>query len=208
MLRNHLAWSEALIQVEVIKLGEDSHSLAYFRGRFSGSGEASPLEFEHVLVPGATPGAGGNVSAHRSALRNQRGKSSAVTHAEHDHAIYIYEFILAHRCESGAPAGKLGVKVSLRASSLTLANARLVHADGCIAGLIDETKNERAKTIGLAIGVFHAVATEPADEKNDRHFSSSAFWPRDICAQPLAICVRNPSTQDVGVTEVGLRGRG
>src|SRR2546429_3621780 len=59
------------------------------------SGQSHALVFEHVLVPGAPPGACRHKCAHGMALGDQRSKAASIAEADHDGAVRVQKFVLA-----------------------------------------------------------------------------------------------------------------
>src|SRR2546426_9917384 len=86
---------------------------------------------------------------------------------------------MGDRGKPGTVRGQLTDEIELTAGwAFAVADTRFVHADGCIARLIDNPADDRAETVGFAEWIFDAIATEPADEKDRRRRSPG---PRGTC---------------------------
>src|SRR5262245_21566071 len=104
MLRHHLSGGHTLDQVKVVETDKTFNSVVHFRRALASAGEATAFELEHVLVPRASPGPGGDESADRLAPCDKRRESAAVAQSNDDHAIAVYEVVLAHGRVSGLEA--------------------------------------------------------------------------------------------------------
>lgn len=60
MLGEDVSGRLSLNQVEIVKLRERFYGVIHLSGRLALGRQANALVFEHVFVPGACPGAGGN----------------------------------------------------------------------------------------------------------------------------------------------------
>jgi len=123
-------------------------------------------------------------------------------------AITIHEVVFADRLERSLIAGEFGLEIGFAALSLALAYAGLVHADGRVAGLLDDPPEDRAKSVGLAFRIFDRIATQPSHKKHDWNFARGIFWTRDEGAKAVAMIVGHPVVGDFGVLKIlapGLR---
>src|SRR5712671_3792586 len=120
-----------------------------------------------MVVPGASPGACGDESGDMVVARDERADASAVAEAYDENSLGVDEVELVHGIEGGLVALEFALIIGLVAGrSLAFADAGLIHADGGIAGLIDEPAHQGAEAVGFTLGIFDAIATEPADEEN------------------------------------------
>src|SRR6266566_3787238 len=92
VLTQDLSRCFTLDQVEVIELGEGFHGVVHFGSGLTLSGQSHALVFEHVLVPGAPPGACRHKCAHGMALGDQRSKAASIAEADHDGAVRVQKF--------------------------------------------------------------------------------------------------------------------
>src|SRR5882762_6086536 len=203
VLAKDFAGRLALDQVQIVKLGEGFHGVIYFGGRFFFGGQADALVFQHVLVPGASPGTCGDKPGDMVVARDERADASAVAEADDENLLGVNEVVLLHGVEGGLIALEFALIIGLIAGrSLAFANAGLIHADGGIAGLVDQAAHQSAKAVGFALGIFDAVATEPANEENDRYFAAGVFRAGDEGAQLVATAVADPVVGNFGVGKV------
>src|SRR5262245_22171019 len=63
MLGEYVSRRHALVEIQVVELAENVHCRVHLGRAFAGTGETHALELQHVLVPGASPGTGGDVTS-------------------------------------------------------------------------------------------------------------------------------------------------
>src|SRR6267154_1009269 len=181
----------------MVNLGEGFHRVIYFGGRFFFGGQAHALVFQHVLVPGASPGTCGDESGDMVVARDERADPSAVAEAGDENSLGVDEVVLIYGVEGGLIALEFALIIGLIAGrSLAFANAGLIHADSGVAGLVDQAAHQGTEAVGFTLGIFHAVATEPADEENDWDFAADVFRASDERAQLVATAVADPVVGD------------
>src|SRR5712671_6744572 len=135
--------------------------------------------------------------------RDERADASAVAEADDENLLGVDEVELVHGVEGGLIALEFALIIGLIAGrSLAFADTGLIHADGGVAGLVDQAAHQGTEAVGLTLGIFHAVATEPADEENDRYFAAGVFRASDERAQLVATAVADPVVGDCGVGKV------
>src|ERR1700730_6737163 len=92
---------------------------------------------------------------------------------------------------------------------MALAHAGLIHTHGCVAGLLDEAAHENAETVlRLGVGIFHAVAAQPAHKKYCRNLAVDIVRAGDEGPETLAAVVLRPSVEDLGILKVLAFGLG
>src|SRR5438552_7515364 len=113
MFLKHLTRRHALDQIKIIELCECFHCIIRFSRRFPCRGQPTPFVFDHVLEPGASPAARGDVTPYTMALCYQRRETPAIAQTHYKYPVGINELILVQRIESGPPSLKLDIKISL-----------------------------------------------------------------------------------------------
>src|SRR5882757_9378871 len=112
--------------------------------------------------------------------RDERADASAVTEAGDENLLGVDEIVLVHGVEGGLIALEFALIIGLIAGgALAFTDTGLIHADAGIAGLVDQAAHQGAEAVGFTLGIFNAVATEPANEENDRNFAAGVFRASD-----------------------------
>src|SRR5712671_4964648 len=134
---------------------------------------------------------------------DERADASAIAEADDKNLLGVDEVVLVHGIEGGLIALEFALIIGLVAGrSLAFADAGFIHADGGVTGLVDQAAHQGAEAVGFTLGVFDAVATEPANEENDRNFAAGVFRASDEGAQLVATAVADPVVGDCGVGKV------
>src|SRR5215472_3570334 len=208
MLRDNLGGSHVLHQVEHVELDKCLHGAIYLRGRLAFLHQPPSLQVNHVLVPGTPPRPAGNKSPHRMVARRQWRKSAAVAQPDHKDALAVDEIVFRKGIESRLPARNLALEIGLRTVAFTLAHAGLVHARGRVTRFVNQSAQENSEAVGrIGIRILHAVATQPSDKKDRRHFACKVVGPRNERPQPFSPAVLHPVVENHCVFEVLARSR-
>src|SRR4029077_1331530 len=138
----------------------------------------------------------------------ERRKTSSVAQTEDEDTVPVDEVVLGHGIESGLPTFHLAQEVGFFAIAQAFTHSGFVHADGGVAGFIDETAQQDAETVASSGGrIFHAVAAQPSHEENNGSFSSNVVWVGDEGAQLFAAMIGDPVIKEFRVDKVLTRGR-
>jgi hypothetical protein len=108
--------------------------------------------------------------------RSHGRKTSAVAQIHHENPVQVDKLVFRQRIKRRLPALHLALKICFRTIALAVADTRLIHAHGGVSRLVDQAPQKNTEAVaGIGVGILHAVAAEPSDEKNQWHLTCDAI---------------------------------
>src|SRR5262249_3410807 len=133
---------------------------------------------------------------------DERRGSAAVAQADNEDAVEIDEGIFAERIEGRSVTAQFAQEVGFAAVASAFATARFVHPRCGETRGFDDAPEDGTEAVGFAARILDAVAAEPADKENNRHFAGSIFGAGDKGAELISLRIANPVVNHRGVLEM------
>src|SRR4029077_7634246 len=138
----------------------------------------------------------------------ERRKTSSVAQTEDEDTVPVDEVVLGHGIESGLPTFHLAQEVGFFAIAQAFTHSGFVHADGGVAGFIDEAAYQDAETVASSgVRICHTGAAQPSHEENNGSFSGNVVRAGDEGAQFFAVMISDPLIEDIRMGKVLACGR-